>query len=115
MGKAPHKQHGPNGRPRRTIDRYSVDRFIRRDMTTGLDLTRERTRIELNTNQFIKVCEFSIRNSILCIDGVLWKPLLGAPMGDILSACCAMLHFAYVEHKCVMPMFTKMCIPGGVK
>ena len=26
-----------------------------------------------------------------------------------------MLNFAYVEHKCGMPMFTKMGIPGGVK
>ena len=26
-----------------------------------------------------------------------------------------MLNFAYVKHKCVMPMFTRMGIPGGVK
>ena len=102
-------------RPRRTIDRYSVDRFSRRDITAGPDLTSDRTRIELNTNQILSVCEFDIRNSILCIDGVLWKRLLGAPMGGFLSAFYAMLNFAYVEHKCVMPMFTKMGIPGGVK
>ena len=38
-------------------------------------------------------------------------------MGGFLSAFYAMLNFAYVEHKCVMPMFTKMGIPGpgGVK
>ena len=36
-------------------------------------------------------------------------------MGGFLSAFYAMLNFAYVEHECVMPMFTKMGIPGGVK
>ena len=36
-------------------------------------------------------------------------------MGGFMSAFYAMLNFAYVEHKCVMPMFTKMGIPGGVK
>ena len=36
-------------------------------------------------------------------------------MGGFLSAFYAMLNFAYVEHECVMPMFTKMSIPGGVK
>ena len=107
--------HITTGRPRRTIDRYSVDRFSRRDITAGPDLTSERTRIELNTNQIRSVCEFDIPNSILCIDGVLWKTLIGAPMGSFLSAFYAMLNFAHVEHKCVMPMFTRMGIPGGVK
>jgi hypothetical protein len=107
--------HRPTDRPRRTIDRYSVDRFSRKDITVGPDLSYERTRIELSTTQVLSVCEFDIRNSILCIDGVLWKRLLGAPMGGFLSAFYAMLNFAYVEHKCVMPMFTKMGIPGGVK
>ena len=78
-------------------------------------MTSERTRIELSTEQVLSVCEFDIRNSILSIDGVLWKLLLGAPMGGFLSAFYAMLNFAYVEYKCVMPMFTKMGIPGGVK
>ena len=36
-------------------------------------------------------------------------------MGGFLSAFYAILNFAYVEHKCVMPMFIKMGIPGGVK
>ena len=36
-------------------------------------------------------------------------------MCGFLSAFYAMLNFAYVEHKCVMPMFTRMGIPGGVK
>ena len=107
--------HRPTDRPRRIIDRYSVDRFSRKDITVGPDLSYERTRIELSTTQVLSVCEFDIRNSILCIDGVLWKRLLGAPMGGFLSAFYAMLNFAYVEHKCVMPMFTKMGIPGGVK
>ena len=107
--------HRPTDRPRRTIDRYSVDRFSRKDIPVGPDLSYERTRIELSTEQVLSVCEFDIRNSILCIDGVLWKRLLGAPMGGFLSAFYAMLNFAYVEHKCVMPMFTKMGIPGGVK
>ena len=33
------------------------------------------------------------------------------------SLCNAesLLTFAYVQHKCVQPMFTKMGIPGGVK
>ena len=52
-------------RSRQTIDRYSVDRFSRRDVTAGPDLTSDRTRIELNTNQILGVCEFDIRNSIL--------------------------------------------------
>ena len=36
-------------------------------------------------------------------------------MGGFLSAFYAMLNFAYVEHKCVEPLFIKMGIPGGVK
>ena len=102
-------------RPRRTIDRYSVDRLSRRDITAGPDLTSDRTRIVLNTNQFLGVCEFDIRNSILCIDGVLWKRLLGAPMGGFLSAFHAMRNLAYVKHKCAMPMFIRMGILCGVK
>ena len=65
--------HRPTDRPRRAIDRYSVDRFSRKDITVGPDLTSERTRIELSTEQVLSVCEFDIRNSILSIDGVLWK------------------------------------------
>ena len=104
-------------RPRRAIGRYSIDRFSRKDITAGPDLTSDRTRIELTTDQVISVCEFDIRNSILCIKGELWKRLLGAPMGGFLSALYAMLNFAYVEHKCVEPLglFIKMGIPGGVK
>ena len=102
-------------RPRQAIGRYSVDRFCRKDITAGPDLTSDRTRIELTTDQVISVCEFDIRNSILCIKGELWKRLLGAPMGGFLSAFYAMLNFAYVEHKCVEPLFIKMGIPGGGK
>ena len=93
--------HRPTDRPRRAIDRYSVGRFSRNDVTVGPDLTSVRTRIELSTQsaQVLSVCEFDIRNSILCIDGVLWKRLLGAPMGGFLSAFYAMPNFAYVEHK----------------
>ena len=36
-------------------------------------------------------------------------------MGGFLPACYAMLNLACVKHKCAMPMFTKMGIPGGVK
>ena len=103
--------HRPTDRPMQTIDRYSVDRFSRNDITVGPGHTSERTRIELSTEQVLSVCEFDIRNSILCIDGVLWKRLLCAPMGGFLSAFYAMLNVAYVEHKCVMPMFIKMGIP----
>ena len=95
--------HRPTGRPRRAIDRYSVDRFSGKNITVGPDgpdLTTERTRIELSTNQILSVRQFDIQNSILCMDGVLWKRLLGAPMGDFLSAFYAILN--YVEHKCVM-------------
>ena len=92
-----------------------MDRFSRKDITVGPDLTSKRTRIELSTAQVLSVCEFNICNSILCIDSVLWKRLLGAHMGECLSAFYAMLNFAYVEHKRVMLMFTKMGIPGGVK
>ena len=56
-----------------------------------------------------------IQNSTLYIKGKLWKILLGAHMGGFLSAFDAMPNFAYVEHKCVQPMFTTMGIPGGVK
>ena len=99
--------HRPTDRPRRAIDRYSVDRFSRKDIIIGPGLTYERTRIELSTAQVLSVCEFDIRNSILCIDGVLWKRLLGALMGGFLSALYAMLNFAYVEHACVQPLFIK--------
>ena len=87
------------------------------DITVGPALTSERTRIELSTAQVLSVCEFDIRNSIRCIDGVRWKRLIGAPVGGFLSAFYAMLNFAYVKHECVMPMFTRMGIPGpgGVK
>ena len=91
--------HRPTDRPRRATDQYSVDRFSRKDITVGPDLTYKRTRIELSTAQVLSVCEFDIRNSILCMDGVLWKRLLGAPMGGFMSAFYAMLNFASVEHK----------------
>ena len=91
-----------------------MDRFSRKYITVGPDLTSERTRIVLSTEQILSVCEFDIRNSILCIDGVLWKRLLGAPMGGFLLAFYAMLNFAYVKHKCAMPISTKMGIPGGI-
>ena len=89
--------HRTQNRPRRAIDRYSVDRFSRKDITAGPDLTSDRTRIELTTGQVISVCEVDIRNSILCIKGELWKRLLGAPIGGFLSAFYAMLNFAYVS------------------
>ena len=92
-----------------------MDRVSKRDITAGPDLTSERSRIELDTNQTLSACAFHIRNSLLSIDGVLWKRLLGAPMGGFLSAFYAMLNLTYVEHKCVMPMFTRMGILGGVK
>ena len=116
LKQAPH-WHRTQNRPRRAIDRYPVDRFSRKDITAGADFTSDscRTRIELTIDQAISVCEFDIRNSILCIKGELWKRLLGAPMGGFLSAFYAMLTFAYVEHKCVQPLSTKMVIPGGVK
>ena len=41
---------------------------------------------------------------------VAWQDMAG-----FLSAFYAMLSIAYVGHKCVQPMFTKMEIPGGVK
>ena len=107
--------HRTQGRPRRAIDRYSVDRWSRNDITAGPDRTTDRTRIELTTSQVIGVCKFDIRNSILCIKGKLWKQLLGAPIGGFLSAFYAMLNLANVEHKCLQPMFTRMGIPGGVK
>ena len=47
--------HRPADRPRRAIDRYSVDRFSRKDITVGPDLTRERTTIELSTSQVLSV------------------------------------------------------------
>ena len=50
--------HRPTDRPRRAIDRYSVDRFSRKDITVGPDLTYERTRVELSTAQVLSVCEF---------------------------------------------------------
>ena len=92
--------------------------MVPKDSTAGPDLTSDKTRIELTTEQAIGVCEFGIRNSILCIKGKLWKRLPGAPMGGFLSALYAMLKFAYVdivEHKHVQPMFTRIGIPGGVK
>ena len=112
LSQMPH-WHRTQNRPRRVIDSYSVDRFSRKDITSGPDLTSDRTRIELTTDQVISVCDFYIRNSVLCIKGKLWKRLLGAPMSGFLSALYAMLNFAYVE--CVQPLFTKMEIPGGVK
>ena len=36
-------------------------------------------------------------------------------MGGFLSAFYAMLCFAYIEWKCVMPMFVKLGLPGGIK
>ena len=74
-----------------------MDRFSGKDITIAPDLTSERTRIELSTAQVLSVWEFNIRNSILCIesDGVLWKRLLGAPMGGFPSAFYALLNFAY--------------------
>ena len=71
-----------------------MDGFSRNDITVGPCLTSERTRVELSTTQIFSVCESDIRNFILCIDGVLWKRLLGAPMGVFLSAFYAMLNFA---------------------
>ena len=52
--------HCPTNRPRRTIDRYSVDRFSMKDITVSPDLTSKRTRIELSTKQVLSVCEFDI-------------------------------------------------------
>ena len=75
------ERHCTQNRPQRAIVRYSVDRFSRNDITAGPDPTSDRTRIELTTDRGISLCEFDIRNSILCITGELWKRLLGAPMG----------------------------------
>ena len=36
-------------------------------------------------------------------------------MGGFLSALYAMLCFAYIERKCVMPVFVKLGLPGGIK
>ena len=40
--------HHPQGRPRQAIVRYSVDRWSRKDITTGPNLTTDRTKIELS-------------------------------------------------------------------
>ena len=36
-------------------------------------------------------------------------------MGGYLSAFYAILCFAYIEHRLVMPMFCKLGLPGGLK
>ena len=100
--------HRTQNRPRQAIGWYSVDRFSRKGITAVPDLTSDRTRIELSTDQVISVCIFDIRSSVLSIKGELWKRLLGAPIGGFLSAFYAMLNFAYVDHKCVQPLFIKM-------
>ena len=91
--------HHPTDRSRQTINRYiySVGRFSRKAITVGADLTSERIRIALSTEQIFSVCEFDICNSILCIesDGELWKPPLGAPLGGVLIVYISVL--IYVE------------------
>ena len=57
LSKVP-KWHRPTVRPMRVIDRYSVYKVGRKDITVGSDLTRERTRIELSTKQTPSVREF---------------------------------------------------------
>ena len=41
--------------------------------------------------------------------------LVGAPMGGFLSAYYAILCFAFIEHRCVEPMFIRLGRPGGIK
>jgi len=49
------------------------------------------------------------------VDGQLWRRKLGAPMGGFLSAFYAMLCFAYIEHRCVTPMFRSLGLTGFIK
>ena len=81
---------------------YLVDRFSRKGITAGPDLTSDRTRIELTTDQVISVCEFDIRNSILCIkgksqyEGTAMKSGLGtAKSFFVISPCYQVQHGGY--------------------
>ena len=63
----------------------------------------------------LEVCRFDIHNSVMFVRGYLWQRVRGAPMGGFLSAFYAILCFAYIEHRLVMPMFCKLGLPGGLK
>lgn len=102
-------------RGRRTkYSHYTVHRRARRDCTPGPNYNEE-DRITITPDQILDVCRFDCTNSIMLVDGKLWRRKLGAPMGGFLSAFYAMLCFAYIEHRCVSPMFRSLGLIGFVK
>ena len=99
---------------RRTLDRFSVNKYDRKDCTIGGDYT-DNDKIVITVDEVMEVCKFDVRNSVMLVFGKLWRRLRGAPMGGFLSAFYAILCFAYIEHKCIAPMFVRLGLPGGIK
>ena len=100
---------------RRTkYSKFSVHRFKRKDCTAGPNYNEDE-RITITIDQIMQVCRFDCTNSIMQVDGKLWRRKLGAPMGGFLSAFYAMLCFAYIEFRCVTPMFRSLGLAGFAK
>ena len=99
---------------KRTINRFSVNRYDRRDCRPYARFHDE-DMVHITTDQVMEVCQFDCGNAILEVEETLYRRKLGAPMGGFLSAFYAMLCFAYIEYKCVSPLFKLMGVPGGIK
>ena len=103
-----------NTRPIRVANRFAVNKYDRKDCTIGPNYNKEE-RITVSSDDVLTVCRFDIHNSVMFVRGFLWQRIRGAPMGGFLSAFYAILCFAYIEHRLVMPMFCKLGLPGGLK
>lgn len=98
---------------KRRADGFSCSVLDRKDCRLGKSESTERVNISLA--QVYEVCEFDCRNSVILVHGGLRKRTVGAPMGGFLSAFYAILCFALIEHRQVMPRFRELGLPGGIK
>lgn len=98
---------------RRQVRCFTVDKFNRKDCRPGTSESYER--VNITESQVFGVCEFDCKNAVVMVHGKLRRRRLGAPMGGFLSAFYAILCFAFIEHRLVMPAFIRLGVPGGIR
>ena len=90
-----------------------MNRYDRKDCRIGPNYN-EVDRITILAEDVLEVCNFDINNSVMFVRGYLWQRVRGAPIGGFVSAFYAILCFAYIEYRLVMPMFCKLGLPGAL-
>ena len=103
----------PTWTGRRHCNRYWVHKRCRKQVQCTPAHTDDWQ--SLSQDEVMSVCDFDVQNSVLLVRKKLYRRKLGCPMGGFLSAFYTILCFAFIEHKCVGPMFMKLGLQGLIK